>query len=72
MRIVFKKDTEFATDGVNVKMYKAGIAYTSKWSHEGIMFRYFVDKGLAEKYDSDLHDRPIQQETKVAKPRGAK
>lgn len=72
MTIVFKEDTEFASDGVNPKTYKAGVAYSARFSHEKIWFRYYVDKGFAEKYDPDIHDRPQEQENKVLKPRGAK
>ena len=72
MKIVFKKDTDFASDGVRVNTYKAGVVYDSKSSHEAIMFRHFVESASADIYDPNIDDRPTPQETKVAKPRGAK
>lgn len=72
MKIVFKTDTDFAADGVHVSNYKAGVVYDSKSGHEAIMFRHYVEAGKAEIYDASVHDRPMPQQTKVAKPRGAK
>jgi hypothetical protein len=68
MKVTFKKDIELSYDGVNSKVYKAGVEYEASHAQEKKVFEHHLSTGTA----SSSKDEPVKVKTKVTKPKNKK
>jgi hypothetical protein len=71
LQVVFSSDMELCFDGVNVKKYKAGEAYSPTHAHERKMFESFLADGRANVLMQTKSEPVIEQE-KIVKPKARK
>jgi hypothetical protein len=71
LQVVFSSDMELCFDGVNVKKYKAGEAYSPTHAHEKKMFEAFLADGRAS-VPKQTKSEPVVEQEKIVKPKAKK